>query len=537
MACEVQWSYHGNVVALISPNGKVLAKIYSWAHENFVKCEKCGFVPESFYKYNGQHNICSHCAIYSGYYLSVPGNITTEITKHEVPNASLKHASIQCPACCRLFQWEQVTDHIQEKHPDLWKEGNAHTWSDTQMDEDPKTRKRVVPPTPNPPSSIAEASPSSESDTDHVPLVIDTQASTSSESDADPVPLVMDMQASTSSESDADPVPLVIDTQAPTSSGCDADPVPLVIDTQASTSSEAHTDRVPLDIHTQKASTSSESHSDRVPLDIHTQGSASLEPQADPVPLDIRTQQWKHETSTNDTHPIDIARLDRKIYCLNEENLELKSTVQKLLSFDEENRTAMAISDQKLNSAITFRMTIDEVLKKHISDCQVIPVFRHTWTLRPYSALRPRLLFNKATLSTGVLSVNTPGYKVELTISITGHTCEWRRPWLKDELCCPLSALQVAFMVKIHPGEDDDLLVWPFANKIALLLVNHLDKEKSILLHLESGEANSDCLKKPERGILNQGFGFPRVISVQELETPEKGFLFQDSIVFKFTLH
>ncbi|KAH9380353.1 hypothetical protein HPB48_014520 [Haemaphysalis longicornis] len=97
---------------------------------------------------------------------------------------------------------------------------------------------------------------------------------------------------------------------------------------------------------------------------------------------------------------------------------------------------------------------------------QLLPVFEHIWKLQPYSALRKSLLFNNATLSTGVLSVNSPGYKIELMISIKGDYREWRRQLLKDESNCTVPAPHLDAMFRIHHGEDDDLLAWPFKNKV-----------------------------------------------------------------------
>ncbi|XP_077530702.1 uncharacterized protein LOC144142807 isoform X2 [Haemaphysalis longicornis] len=411
MACKEQRSDHGDMVAMTIANGKqVLAKIYSCTSADFINCVKCGFVPLIYYKLNCQHCICTHCAVYGRSYLCVTDNITTNITKPAVPYTALKRAGFQCPACCRLFRWGDIWSHIQNEHPDLWKEGNADTWSDTQMGEDPNTMNRVVPDTQNKPSSIAEAS--------------------------------------TSSVPHAGPVLLGFPTQALPSSACHADPMAL---------------------------------------DVHTQ--------------------------------------------------ELKSTVQRLKSADEENRSTMATYEENLYNANTFCFDVEEVPRKHKSEWQITPMFRYTWTLRPYSALWQDLVVNNASLSTGVLSVNPPGYKVELMINITGHTCEWRRHWLKDEMCCPPAALQVAFMVRLHHGEHDDLLTWPFTNKIELALVNHLDDEKSIRQELESSEADGDSVQKPVPGTPNKLFGFPRVISVLKLHTPEEGFLFHDSIVFTFSIY
>ncbi|XP_077530705.1 uncharacterized protein LOC144142807 isoform X5 [Haemaphysalis longicornis] len=254
------------------------------------------------------------------------------------------------------------------------------------------------------------------------------------------------------------------------------------------------------------ASTSSVPHAGPVLLGFPTQALPSSACHADPMALDVHTQ-------------------------------ELKSTVQRLKSADEENRSTMATYEENLYNANTFCFDVEEVPRKHKSEWQITPMFRYTWTLRPYSALWQDLVVNNASLSTGVLSVNPPGYKVELMINITGHTCEWRRHWLKDEMCCPPAALQVAFMVRLHHGEHDDLLTWPFTNKIELALVNHLDDEKSIRQELESSEADGDSVQKPVPGTPNKLFGFPRVISVLKLHTPEEGFLFHDSIVFTFSIY
>ncbi|XP_077529793.1 uncharacterized protein LOC144142287 isoform X4 [Haemaphysalis longicornis] len=199
-------------------------------------------------------------------------------------------------------------------------------------------------------------------------------------------------------------------------------------------------------------------------------------------------------------------------------------------------RGIKATFKEERHKATTHRLEAEAVLKKQGSQREILPVFQRILKLQPYSALRKMLVFNYSTLSTGVLSMNKPGCKVELMISITGHTCEWRRPWVKDELCCPVAQLHVAAMFRIHHGEGDDLLPWPFAHKVAVLLVNHLEEANSILLKLDSGDADGDSFKKPVRGTPNLKFGFPRVISLQQIENPKEGFLIQDSIVFKFTI-
>ncbi|XP_077529791.1 uncharacterized protein LOC144142287 isoform X2 [Haemaphysalis longicornis] len=355
MAYEQQQRGHGYVVAISIPTGTLRAKIYDGSTADIVKCAKCGFVPEKFYKLDCQHILCTYCARFTGSYTCVTDNTTTEIAMPMLApvleNIPLKFSLVDCPACGQTFQYRGIKKHVQKKHPNLWEEGNQHASYDDKAHEETNTGDRVLPATPTNPSSVTEA------------------------------------------------------------------------------------------------------------------------------------------------------------------------------TFKEER-----------HKATTHRLEAEAVLKKQGSQREILPVFQRILKLQPYSALRKMLVFNYSTLSTGVLSMNKPGCKVELMISITGHTCEWRRPWVKDELCCPVAQLHVAAMFRIHHGEGDDLLPWPFAHKVAVLLVNHLEEANSILLKLDSGDADGDSFKKPVRGTPNLKFGFPRVISLQQIENPKEGFLIQDSIVFKFTI-
>ncbi|XP_077530683.1 uncharacterized protein LOC144142802 isoform X2 [Haemaphysalis longicornis] len=278
-----------------------------------------------------------------------------------------------------------------------------------------------------------------------------------------------------------------------------------------------------------------------------------------------KIQPQEHESVNHDLHQKQIEQLHEEIRHLKEENTaqeeklntasnrcstleqlveklrsdlkDIQTTIQELHLSEESNRRTIAKCEENFNNANNERKKLEDRLEKQICECHLLPVFQHTWKLQPYSALRKSLLFNNATLSTGVLSVNTPGYKIELMLSIRGDYREWRRQLLKDETNVSAPTPHLALMLRIHQGDHDDLLAWPFTNKISLLLVNHLNEEESKLLELGPGNGDGDWLKKPVRASLNPMFGFSRVISLTDLENMDEGFLFQDCIVFKFTVH
>lgn len=151
-------------------------------------------------------------------------------------------------------------------------------------------------------------------------------------------------------------------------------------------------------------------------------------------------------------------------------------------------------------------------------------VFEHVWKLHPYSSLRNAYSApGSGVLSSGVLRVNTPGYKLELVADV----------------CRPapggVQSLHLGLKMRLHPGEHDHLLPWPFANKIRLVLVNQFDDAESRRFELDTATARHarDCLKKPVVNARNPMFGYSQVIPIPLLENEKKGFLVRNCVVAK----
>lgn len=151
-------------------------------------------------------------------------------------------------------------------------------------------------------------------------------------------------------------------------------------------------------------------------------------------------------------------------------------------------------------------------------------VFEHVWKLQPYSSLRHAYSTpGSGVLSSGVLCVNTPGYRMELVADV----------------CRPapgsVQALHLGLKMRIHPGEHDGLLPWPFAHRIRLVLVNQFDDAESRRFELDTSTAHHarDCLKKPAENAPNPMFGYSQVIPIPLLENEKKGFLVHNCVVVK----
>lgn len=154
-------------------------------------------------------------------------------------------------------------------------------------------------------------------------------------------------------------------------------------------------------------------------------------------------------------------------------------------------------------------------------------VFEHVWKLHPYSNLkRATATSRNGPLSSGVLSINKPGYSVALVADVC-------RPVVGKA-----TAPHLALKMRIHKGDYDDLLPWPFANKIRLVLVNQIDEAKSLRFELDPSTAHNaeECLKKPAQDRLNPMFGYSQLIPIPLLENERKGYLLRNCVVLKFSV-
>ncbi|XP_054933732.1 TNF receptor-associated factor 2-like [Dermacentor andersoni] len=153
------------------------------------------------------------------------------------------------------------------------------------------------------------------------------------------------------------------------------------------------------------------------------------------------------------------------------------------------------------------------------------PGFEYVWKVQPYFALKAAAMASNEEISTRALYINTPGYYVEFTVGFT-------RP------ASLTSPQHLSFKCRICSGEYDDMLPWPFQNKMILVLVNQQDERARRCFELDAATAEhaTGCFQKPASGQRNPKFGYSQVIPIPLLENENKGFLYQNCIVLKIVV-
>ncbi|XP_075531829.1 TNF receptor-associated factor 6-like isoform X2 [Dermacentor variabilis] len=153
------------------------------------------------------------------------------------------------------------------------------------------------------------------------------------------------------------------------------------------------------------------------------------------------------------------------------------------------------------------------------------PSFEYVWKVQPYFALKAAAMVSTEEISSRALYINTPGYYVEFTVGFT-------RP------ATLTSSQHLSFKCRICSGEYDDMLPWPFQNKIILVLVNQQDESARRCFELDAATAEhaAGCFQKPASGQRNPKFGYSQVIPIPLLENERKGFLYQNCIVLKIVV-
>ncbi|KAL1433521.1 hypothetical protein MTO96_012360 [Rhipicephalus appendiculatus] len=91
------------------------------------------------------------------------------------------------------------------------------------------------------------------------------------------------------------------------------------------------------------------------------------------------------------------------------------------------------------------------------------PGFVHIWKLQPYYALKNAAMASAEEISSGTLYINTPGYHIEFKVGFSRNSIA--------------SSPHLSFKCQICPGKYDDMLSWPFKNKIIVVLVNQLEEQ------------------------------------------------------------
>lgn len=153
------------------------------------------------------------------------------------------------------------------------------------------------------------------------------------------------------------------------------------------------------------------------------------------------------------------------------------------------------------------------------------PGFEYVWKIQPFFALKNAAVATGEEISSGVVYINRPGYAVEFIVGFP-------RP------SALLSAPNLSFKCRIHAGDFDDMLPWPFRNKLILVLFNQQDEgsSRSFELDPETPQSIDGCFKKPAAGHPNIKFGFSQVMPIPLLENTKKGFLLRNCIVLKIVV-
>ncbi|XP_077528633.1 TNF receptor-associated factor 5-like isoform X1 [Haemaphysalis longicornis] len=222
-----------------------------------------------------------------------------------------------------------------------------------------------------------------------------------------------------------------------------------------------------------------------------------------------------------------VARIEGQMERLKQQNIQMNEK----LKAQEQQLKAQGNKHAEDNNAVRkFMASTQEAvgfLKRELYLGPQQSVFEHVWKLYPYSDLkRSAIMPNNGLLSSGVLSVNKPGYSIELVAAMS-----------RAGGALP-SSPHLALKIRIHKGDYDDLLPWPFANKIRVVLVNQHEEAESRRFELDPSDAAhaAACLQKPAQDKLNPMFGYSQLIPIPLLENERKGFLYRNCVVLKISV-
>ncbi|XP_077528796.1 TNF receptor-associated factor 3-like [Haemaphysalis longicornis] len=222
-----------------------------------------------------------------------------------------------------------------------------------------------------------------------------------------------------------------------------------------------------------------------------------------------------------------VARLEGEMQRLKQQNVQMN---EKLKAQEQQLQVQTNKHAEDKRTVKEFMASTQEAvgfLKRELYLGPQQSVFEHVWKLYPYSDLkRSAAMSNNGSLSSGLLSVNKPGYSIELVAAVSRAVGGL------------MSSPHLALKIRIHKGDYDDLLPWPFANKIRVVLVNQHEDAESRRFELDPSDAAhaEACLKKPAHDQLNPMFGYSQLIPIPLLENERKGFLVRNCVVLKISV-
>ncbi|KAH9362925.1 hypothetical protein HPB48_014293 [Haemaphysalis longicornis] len=145
------------------------------------------------------------------------------------------------------------------------------------------------------------------------------------------------------------------------------------------------------------------------------------------------------------------------------------------------------------------------------------------WRVENISKLKEQMLGGKAKyFYSENFYVGSHGYKMYLGATLAEKNC-------KGKVC-------LSVYTYITRGPYDRTLQWPYRRRSTFVVVdqktNHHHKVAEMVPQ-ELGRKQEHCFRRPKSGP-NEGIGFTSLISLEDLEDPEKGYLFKDSILIHF---
>lgn len=224
----------------------------------------------------------------------------------------------------------------------------------------------------------------------------------------------------------------------------------------------------------------------------------------------------------------DTRSLTEKIDQLSAKNLLLEESNEELLKQVQDQAGALQDLKNKLENFLRDHQTQENKTQGVISQCQrsvdymirerdlITPEFTYTWKIQPYRHLKQTTTQLDKALRTDVISTGSPGYRFRFSCSFAAHN--------------------LGVYMMIHSGVDDDLLPWPFANRIIVRLKSQKNPQDDVEKVIQPARDKSieACFQKPEDSGHNARFGFNEFIRIPVLENEMKGFLVGNCIVLQF---
>ncbi|KAH9381312.1 hypothetical protein HPB48_011740 [Haemaphysalis longicornis] len=145
------------------------------------------------------------------------------------------------------------------------------------------------------------------------------------------------------------------------------------------------------------------------------------------------------------------------------------------------------------------------------------------WRVPNFSKLKEQMLGGKAKyFYSDNFYVGSHGYKMHLGATLAEKNC-------KGKVC-------LSVYTHITRGPYDRTLQWPYRRRSTFVVVDQKTNRHHKVAEMvpqELGRKQEHCFQRPKSGP-NEGIGFTALLSLEDLEDPEKGYLMKDSFLVHF---